>query len=198
MSQKIGIFGGSFNPPHVGHVLLAALVLSTRDFDRLIVVPTYMHPFAKSLASFEDRIAMCTLAMGWLPRVEISRVEETLGGESKTLRTLEHLREAHADWSMELVMGSDTFAETPKWYRFDRVRELAPPLVIGRAHADEPPGSSALLPAVSSTDVRTLVAAGAWERLGELVPRSVLSLILDRKLYTAPLECESTSLAPAK
>ena len=66
MSETIAIFGGSFNPPHVAHVLAAAYVLSTAEIDRLLVVPTFRHPFAKALASYEDRVAMCSLAMGWL------------------------------------------------------------------------------------------------------------------------------------
>jgi nicotinate-nucleotide adenylyltransferase len=196
---RVAIFGGSFNPPHVGHVLATTLVLSTREVDRVLVIPAYRHPFAKSLAPYEDRVAMCSQAMGWLPRVEISRVEEELGGESRTLRTIEHLQSAHPDWSMRLVMGADTFAESPKWYRFDLVQKIAPPIVLGRGGVEAPGGEVPLLPAISSTDVRARVEAGAWEALAELVPRSVLSHIRERGLYlAAPSECASTSSAPAK
>ena len=91
----VGIFGGSFNPPHLAHVLAVAVVLSRFEVARILVVPTYRHPFAKALAPYEDRVKMCELAMGFLPRVEVSRVEEELGGESRTLRTLQHLRAQH-------------------------------------------------------------------------------------------------------
>jgi nicotinate-nucleotide adenylyltransferase len=86
--RSVAVFGGSFNPPHVAHLLAATLVLATQDVDLLLVVPAFKHPFAKSLAPFDERVTMCTLAMGWLPGVEVSRVEEELGGESRTLRTL--------------------------------------------------------------------------------------------------------------
>ena len=65
------MFGGSFNTPHVAHVLACALVLTLEDVDRLLVVPTYQHPFAKPLEPFDDRVRMCELAVGWMPRVEI-------------------------------------------------------------------------------------------------------------------------------
>jgi nicotinate-nucleotide adenylyltransferase len=72
----VAVFGGSFNPPHIAHLLACTVVLATDEVDRLVVVPTYRHPFAKALAPYEDRVAMCHLAMGWLPRVEVSRIEE--------------------------------------------------------------------------------------------------------------------------
>jgi len=183
VSLRVAIFGGSFNPPHVGHLLATALVLATAPVDTVLVVPTYKHPFAKALAPYEDRVTMCTLALGWLPRVEISRVEEELGGESRTLRTLEHLGKAHPDWSMRLVMGSDTFAESSKWFRFDAVRELAPPIVLARTVPGEDPPPAVLLPAISSTDVRGLIAAGKWSELEKLVPGSVLAHVRERGLY---------------
>ena len=74
---------------HVGHVLGVVYALSTAPIDEILVVPVYQHPFAKHLAPFADRLAMCRLAVGWLPGVTISTVEEELGGESRTLRTLE-------------------------------------------------------------------------------------------------------------
>ena len=83
----------------------STFVLATEAIDRVLVIPTYKHPFAKPLAPYDDRVEMCALAMGWLPRVEVSRVEEELGGESRTLRTLEHLQAAHPDWSMRLAHG---------------------------------------------------------------------------------------------
>jgi nicotinate-nucleotide adenylyltransferase len=126
---------------------------------------------------------MCELAMGWIPRVEISRVEETLGGESRTLRTLEHLRKENPDEPMRLVMGADIVVESSKWYGFDRIIELAPPIVLGRvgvAYEGAPPP---ILPAISSTDVRKKIAG---ERLGELeeyVPKDVLAYVKSHGLY---------------
>jgi nicotinate-nucleotide adenylyltransferase len=181
--RSVAVFGGSFNPPHVAHLLAATLVLATQDVDLLLVVPAFKHPFAKSLAPFDERVTMCTLAMGWLPGVEVSRVEEELGGESRTLRTLEHLRATHPEWAMRLVIGSDLVAESSKWHRFDLISALAPPIVLSRAGVARGPESSSLLPDISSTEVRARIEAGAWTELQELVPRAVLSHIRARGLY---------------
>jgi nicotinate-nucleotide adenylyltransferase len=181
--RSVAIFGGSFNPPHVAHLLAVTLVIATEDVERLLVVPAFKHPFAKSLAPFDDRLTMCALAMGWLPKVEISRVEEELGGESRTLHTLEHLQRKHPDWAMRLVIGSDLVAESSKWFRFDLVSALAPPIILPRAGVASVPGSSVVLPAISSTEVRARLAQGGFRELQGLVPRAVLSHIRERGLY---------------
>jgi nicotinate-nucleotide adenylyltransferase len=180
---KVAIYGGSFNPPHLAHVLAVTVVLATEEIDHVLVVPAFKHPFAKALAPYDDRVAMCTLAMGWLPRVDVSRVEEELGGESRTLRTLEHLQAAHPDWSMRLLIGADLVLEAPRWFRFDAIQAIAPPLVVGRAGVETSGAPPPVLPAISSTDVRAKVAAGKWEELAHLVPRDVLALVRERRLY---------------
>ncbi len=105
--RRVAVFGGSFNPPHVGHLLGVVYALSTAPIDEVLVVPVYQHPFAKHLATFADRLELCRLAFGWLPRVSISTVEEELGGESRTLRTLEHLGATLPDVSLRLLVGAD-------------------------------------------------------------------------------------------
>jgi nicotinate-nucleotide adenylyltransferase len=182
---RVAIFGGSFNPPHVAHVLACALVLSVEEIDRLFVVPAYKHPFSQALAPFEDRVTMCELATAWMPRVEVSRVEEELGGESRTLRTLESLARAHPDWHLRLVIGADILAEAPRWFGFDAIEKLAPPIVLGRAGWGAS-GGAVLLPEVSSTRVRAAIARGAWGEVEKLVPRAVLAHARARGLYAAP------------
>ena len=190
-SPRVAVFGGSFNPPHTAHLMATILVLACHEIDRVLVVPAFQHPFAKALAPFEDRVRMCELAMGWLPGVEVSPLEREIGGEGRTLHLLEHLCAAHPGWSLRLVMGSDLIAESSKWYRFDEVRRLAPPLVLARAGAEMGAGSadlgrpSLVLPAISSTEVRARIGAHAWAELVELVPRAVLDHIRARGLYGA-------------
>jgi nicotinate-nucleotide adenylyltransferase len=183
---KVAVFGGSFNPPHVAHVLACALVLAVEDVERVLVVPTFRHPFAKPLAPYEDRVAMCGLAFASMPHVEVSLVEQQLGGESKTLRTLEHLAAAHADWQLRLIVGADILKEAPRWFGFDAIAKLAPLIVLGRAGVDAPDAGPSLLPEVSSTRVRESIAAGRWEEAGRVVPRAVLAHIRQRGLYAAP------------
>jgi nicotinate-nucleotide adenylyltransferase len=198
-ASRVAFFGGSFNPPHVGHVFAVVYALSTAPIDEVLVVPVYQHPFAKHLAPFADRLEMLRLALGWLPRVTVSTVEEELGGESRTLRTIEHLAAAHPTWSLRLLVGSDVLGDLRKWHRWDRIAELAPPLVLGRAGADAqgaavtwvgagddpyaaPP---ALLPRVSSTEIRDALAAGDVASVRALVPAGVLEHIMARGLYRA-------------
>jgi len=188
VKMNVGVFGGSFNPPHVAHVLACALVRSVEEIDRVLVVPAYKHPFAKPLASFDDRVVMCELGMAWMPGVEVSRVERDLGGESRTLRTLEHLARTHTEWRLRLIIGADILAEAPRWAGFETIAKLAPPIVLGRAGADADGvhGMLPLLPEVSSTRVRAAIADGAWDEVERLVPRSVLAHVRARRLYGAP------------
>ncbi len=186
--MKVAVFGGSFNPPHVAHVLACVTVLECADVDKVLVIPAFRHPFAKPLASYEERVEMCRLAMGWLPKVEISRVEAELGGESRTLRTLQHLRRRYPEWELRLVMGSDLVAESAKWFRFDDVRALAPPIVLGRVGFAAGGAPRAVLPAISSTEVRDLIAQQRWPDLDSLVPRAVLAHVRAHGLYDGTVE----------
>ncbi len=183
--RDVAVFGGSFNPPHIAHLLAVSVVLATHAIDELIVIPTFQHPFAKALAPFEDRVKMCELALGWLPKVTVSRVEETLGGESRTLRTLEHVHAENPSWRLRLVMGADILLEAHKWFGFDRIVKLAPPIVLGRAGIEVAGAPLAILPAISSTDIRAKVATGAWDDLTAILPRAVLAHIRERRLYAA-------------
>jgi nicotinate-nucleotide adenylyltransferase len=183
--RRVAIFGGSFNPPHVSHVLAVTYALSTAPIDEVLIVPVFQHPFAKELATFDDRFEMCRLAMGWLPHVSVSDVERVLGGESRTLRTLEHLAETHPDWSLRLLIGADVLADAPKWHRFERVAELAPPIVLGRAGVEGVDAPAAVLPRGSSTEVREALAAGELESLRSWVPARVLDYIVLHRLYGA-------------
>ena len=191
--RRVAVFGGSFNPPHAAHVLAVAYALSAAPVDEVLVVPVYQHPFSKELAPFDDRLAMCRLAVGWLPRVEVSAVERELGGESLTLRTLEHLAAEHPDWAMRLLVGADVIADLPKWHRFERVAALAPPIVLGRGGvttpADGPVTAPPLdvaeisLPRVSSTEVREALAARDLEAVRWRLPTTVVDYIVERGLY---------------
>jgi nicotinate-nucleotide adenylyltransferase len=183
VTGETAIFGGSFNPPHVAHVLAVTYVLAVHDVTRVVVVPTFQHPFAKALASYDDRVRMCELAMGFIARVEVSRVEEELGGESRTLRTVEHLAKIHPDWSLRLMMGADLVVESPKWHGFEAIKRLAPPIVLGRAGVPLANGPPAFLPEISSTEIRAHIAAARWDEVAPYLPHAVLEHVRARKLY---------------
>lgn len=179
---RVAVFGGSFNPPHVGHVLLTAWVLALEPVDELVVVPVFHHPFAKDLTPFEHRLAMCERAFSGIRGVSISTVERDLGGDSLTLRTLERFAADHPDWAMRLVIGSDVVGDLDKWHRWDRVSELAPPIIVPRAGAGADP-ATAPLPEVSSTDVRARFRRRDEDGLRTLVPRRVVAYALEHDLY---------------
>jgi nicotinate-nucleotide adenylyltransferase len=182
--ERVAVFGGSFNPPHVAHVLAVTLVLSAHPIDRVLVVPAYQHPFAKQLAPFDDRTKMAELAMAWIPNVFVSRVEEELGGESRTLRTLEHLKKTHPDWDLRLVIGADILLEAHKWHGFADIQKIAPLLVLGRLRFESDTAPLPLLPEISSTEVRAKCGAGKHGELSGLVPVAVLDYIRTHGLYT--------------
>ncbi|HEY2027920.1 MAG TPA: nicotinate-nicotinamide nucleotide adenylyltransferase [Myxococcales bacterium] len=169
--REVALFGGSFDPPHVGHLLAAAYVLSVEPVDELWFVPVHSHPFQKPLrASFDHRVELCEAMAAQLRSARVSRIEEELGGEGRTVDLLEHLREKHPAWKFALVLGSDLDKERLTWKRWDRIAELARIIRVTRGGT----GSDAI-PKVSSTEVRELLRSGA--DASRLIPRAVLERI---------------------
>lgn len=187
---RIALFGGSFNPPHVAHQLVALYVLETQPIDELWFVPVYAHPFGKELAPYEHRVAMCELAAAALekPRAKVSRAEETLAmrpdfAVSRTLDLIEHL--SAPDRQLRLVIGADILGETTKWYRWADVVAQAPLIAIGRSGFAAPPGSTltgVTMPEISATRIRELLALGSHE-VDQLLPGTVLRYIAQHQLY---------------
>ncbi|MBI4508699.1 MAG: nicotinate (nicotinamide) nucleotide adenylyltransferase [Deltaproteobacteria bacterium] len=181
----VAVFGGSFNPPHVAHQMACLYALETHPLDQLLVVPCFRHPFEKQLAPYPDRLAMCRLAMRPLgERVMVSEIEREIGGDvSRTVITLEALAAKYPGVDFRLVVGSDLIAEKDKWWRWPDIERLAPLLVIGRKGYPEKtwPGPQVELPEISSTEIRSRVAAG--QPISSLVPRSVEVFIAEKKLY---------------
>lgn len=183
MSERIAVFGGSFDPPHLGHTLVAAYVLSRFCPDRVLVAPTLAHPFDKRLSAFEHRVAMCEFAMADLRRVEVSTIESELAPPNLTVRLLQALTARFPGATLELVIGSDLVGETAQWHDFEQIRRLAPPLVVPRA-GHLPKGfapDAPALPAISSTFVRERVLRG--EPIDDCVCPAVARYIAEHALY---------------
>jgi nicotinate-nucleotide adenylyltransferase len=185
LSREVGLLGGSFNPPHVAHVMAAYWALATQGLSEIWLLPAYQHPFGKDLAPFEDRVRMCELAAAAVRGVHVCRAEEELADDplvGKTARTLEHLAAKHPQLRFALIVGADILAETSQWYRWDRVQELARIVVVGRqGHGDVPEHPA--LPAISSTEIRARMASG--QDVSALVPARVLRYAQERGLYRA-------------
>ncbi len=187
--MNVALFGGSFNPPHVGHVFAATYALSVLDVEEVLVVPVFAHPFDKELTPFVHRLEMARRAFAPVARAAISSVEETLGAPSLTIRTLEHLRAAHPDWRMSLVVGSDVLSEASRWVGWDQIERYARLVVLGRESAPHPDAPKAVWPDISSTRIRALLRQRgadprADEELARSVPRRVLEYIDAHGLYT--------------
>ena len=181
---EIALLGGSFNPPHVAHVMAALWALATQGCREVWLLPSYRHPFGKALAPFEDRVAMCRLAAAAVRGAAVCAAEAELQDDplcGKTARTLEHLRQKHPGLDFALLVGADILPETPKWYRWDRVNELARVVVVGREGYEG--GGELRLPAVSSSLVRARLGRG--EDVSALVPRRVLDYVRAHRLYQA-------------
>jgi nicotinate-nucleotide adenylyltransferase len=187
MRKSVAIYGGSFDPPHVSHVLAAVYALKIGGFERVLVVPVFEHAFHKQLTAFEHRTRMCELAFAGIEGVEVSPVERELATPSLTLRTLEHLAALHPDWSMRLLVGSDVLGETAKWHAFERITRLAPPYVVARPGYEHPDSRAGLLPDVSSTRIREALANPTDPEhealLAASVPRAVRAYIAEHGLY---------------
>lgn len=186
-ARRVALYGGSFDPPHIGHVLAATWVVTREPVDELRVIPVYRHAFGKHSTPFAVRCEMAQAAFAHLaPRVTVSRIEERLGGTSYTIDTVRALlaEAPPGALSLSFVCGTDVYAERERWKEWDTLRSLLRFLVLGRDGAPDPPPEveiRAWLPDVSSTDIRRRVRDGApW---GHLVPEPVRALIQREGLY---------------
>lgn len=181
-SLRVAVYGGSFDPPHLGHILSIAWALSAADVDQIWVIPTWEHAFDKAhRAPFAARMKMCELALAPFRDVKLLDIEKRLGGASRTLDTLEALESANPDADFRLLIGADVLLETNRWHRWEAVVGIAPPLVVGREGYPLPEGCPITIPNVSSTEVRrTLDRDGD---LAGLVPSAVVDYIRQQGLY---------------
>lgn len=182
MTKRVAIYGGSFDPPHLGHVLSVAWTLSATELDAVWVIPTWKHAFDKEHgASFEERMSMCERAFSVFRSVEVSDIERRLGGVSRTLHTLEALEGEHPGVLFRLLIGADVLPTTERWHQWDEVVKLAPPLVIGRQGSPVPEGCPISIPNINSTDIRSALAHAG--DISGLVPAPVIEHIRSQGLY---------------
>jgi nicotinate-nucleotide adenylyltransferase len=164
---------------------MAALwALATQGVREVWLLPSYRHPFGKALAPFEDRVAMCRLAVAAVRGAAVCAAEAELADDplcGKTARTLEHLKAKHPGLDFALLVGADILPETGKWYRWDRVNELARVVVVGREGYEG--GAELKLPAVSSSLVRERLGRG--EDVSALLPSRVVDYVGAHGLYRA-------------
>lgn len=197
--KKTVVFGGTFNPFHLGHLKLMKEVIFAVRPDRFILVPTHIppHKAAVELVNDADRLEMCKIVAKEFSGVEVSDFEIVSGGKSYTVNTLEHFHALYPEEQLYFAMGSDMLISFLSWYRPDRILELATLVCNCRDEADrsavrrakseiEAHGGRCILtecePLVcSSTQIRQRIENG--ERIDDLVPAGIAEYVEKRRLY---------------
>jgi len=189
---RIGVFGGTFDPPHVGHLLLAADACDALSLDRLIFVPAGAQPFkfeTPAVATPENRLEMVSLAAGDDPRYAVEDTEIRREGLSYTVDTLEEIARNNPRAELFLLIGEDTLSGFSGWKQPQRIRELATLAVMqrtGSSDSTEPRAKGVLAMStrrvdVSSTEIRKRLADG--KSIRGFVPDPVERYIASRGLY---------------
>lgn len=191
--MRIGVFGGTFDPPHLGHLLLASDARDSLQLDRLIFVPAATQPFkvhAPPVASAPDRLEMVRLAVANDANYVVDDTEIGRKGLSFTVDTLEHLSKKNPGAEFFLLLGEDTLAGINGWRSPERIRELATLAVMRRSGSGRSPVAvmadsvrnvSTRRVDVSSTEIRERLRAG--KSIKGFVPESVEQFIEARGLY---------------
>ena len=200
--MRTGIIGGTFDPIHYGHLLLAETARDFLKLDRVIFVPAGVPPHKRDrqISSGADRAAMIQLAIAGYPEFELSRFEIDTEGVSWTVLTLRHFRQIYPDDSFFLIIGSETLSDLSGWYKPEELCRLASPAAAHRAGM-VPPQFGHLTSVVSqerldefrklvipmpqielsSTEIRNRVREGRSIRF--LTPEKTVDYICKKGLY---------------
>ena len=203
--MKTAIYGGSFNPPHLGHVKAAATVMEKLEPDRLLIIPTNIPPhkdMAQGSPSPQQRMELCRLAFGEIEGAELSDMEIKREGRSYSADTVRLLKEKYPQDELYLVMGSDMFLSFCQWYKFQYLLDTCVLTVLSReeddrrelesfkAELEEKYSAHILLISheplpMCSEDVRARLRLGLGS---EMLPEAVYSEIIRRRYYEAEPE----------
>jgi nicotinate-nucleotide adenylyltransferase len=200
--MRIGLFGGSFDPLHCGHLTLADSCAEQAALDAVWFVPAAHQPLKPTgpLATDADRLAMLQLAVVDRPQCVVSQLEIERGGVSYTVDTLATVRSQHPEAELFFMMGADSLADLPHWHCPEEICSLATLLVVRRAGAPDPDFNVLLdfvtadrlerfrdhqvemaETPISSSQIRELIATeGDWRKL---VPAGVAEYIERENLY---------------
>jgi nicotinate-nucleotide adenylyltransferase len=190
--MRIGLFGGTFDPPHAGHVALAECALRRLRLDRVLLVPAGQPPHKRGrrLSPAADRLAMIRLAARGHPGLAVSTIEIRRRGPSFTVDTLRRVRGSHPGARLYLLMGADSLEDFAAWHDPEGIRALATLVVAARPghrlrrrdHRGVVWLANAPLD-LSSSAIRARARAG--RALSGLVPEAVAGYIARRGLYRA-------------
>ncbi len=199
VTQRIGVFGGAFDPPHRGHVALAQAAVAQLGLCQLLVVPTgHAAHKQRPLSPAVHRLAMCELAFAGFPQVAVDPRETLRTGPSYTVDTLEELRLQYPQTTLCLLIGQDQAQALHHWYRASALPQLATIYVAARPESADPCGPIATsqvdsfalqwlqMPSMphSATDIRYRLAH--QQGIDTLVPEAVARYIAIHHLYQSP------------
>jgi len=189
--RRIGVFGGTFDPPHIGHLVAAVDAQRELELDVVLLVVAnvpWQKVDSREISPAEDRIALVRAAVEDTPFLQVSDIEIRRGGSSYTADTLAELRREEPDAELFVILGNDAAAGFATWERFEEVAELATLVVVDRPGTPTPVDPRfdwvrVDIPEleISSTELRARVAAGRSIRY--LTPTGVASAIAERGLY---------------
>jgi nicotinate-nucleotide adenylyltransferase len=195
---RVGIMGGTFDPPHNAHIAMAETALERTPLDTILLMPSPQPPQKKAsgLTPYETRVEMLRLAIAGHAGLELSRLEEFRSGPSYTVELLEVFRNQSGDEPF-LILGADSVCDLPKWRAPERILALATLVVfpragyssavtVGRTDAVTSRASVVLFESpmidISSTAIRKKVREGS--SVETLIAGSVREFILDNRLYS--------------
>lgn len=171
--KKVGLFFGSFNPIHIGHLILANYILENSDMHELWFVVSPQNPFKekKTLLSDHNRLDMVQLAIKNYPKMRASNVEFSLPTPSYTIDTLTYLKEKYLDLSFALIMGEDNLNGLPKWKNSQKLIDNHHIIVYPRLYEDSKPSHDLLqhpnislvtapVIEISATEIRNMIKSG--------------------------------------
>ena len=188
---KIGIFGGTFDPIHLGHLITAQSVREIRELEKIIFIPAFISPHKSEIktSSAEDRLSMIKLAIDGISFFDYSNIEIEKGGVSFTVDTLKELKKNNDD--LEFIIGYDNIFEFNTWKDPDEIMKLAKVIVLKRRSSHPPQFKDKYYNQaifvqtrgieISATDLRERVKKG--QPINFLVPQKVMEYIYKHKLY---------------
>ncbi|PKR79059.1 nicotinic acid mononucleotide adenylyltransferase [Halalkalibacillus sediminis] len=184
--KKIGLFGGTFDPPHIGHIQLVKTVLESLELDEVWLIPTYTPPHKEGArADSQHRLNMLRLLIDGEDQLSISTIEYKREGKSYTLDTVKELKKLYPKNQFYFIIGGDMIDYLPKWHRIDELKQLIQFVGVQRKGYNNPNDQDVLIVEmppieVSSTDIRENIKLG---RVPVGLPDSVREYIKENHLY---------------
>ena len=183
--KKIAIYGGTFDPVHHAHLILAREAIETLGLEKVILVPAAISPLKKAapVASGEVRLAMLRTAIRGQPEFEVDECELLRPPPSYTIDTVEEIRRRECDALLYCLIGEDNIEQLPRWHRFNELEKLVRFVVLDRT-GKQPTHTYQLIHRridISATEIRRRVAQ--HESIRYLVTGSVEEIIQREKLY---------------